>query len=156
MTEDLKSHIAKLDIQELRLMNGDHILAEVIWDKESDDIVIKDPLLLSGDKSVTEWFAFTEDQYFSIDKSSIIASGGVNFNSKVYFCRLVLTRNIKTNLLSGNPQSQEDIDMLREVAAILGQEGDIFISDVENEFADDEVERLYTGWQDDVDDTKIH
>ncbi len=147
MTDDLRDYISKLDIQELRLMNGDHIIAEVLWDRESDEIVIKDPLLLSGDKSVTEWFAFTDTQYFSIDKSSIIASGTLDFSSKAYFCRLVLSRNIKSNLMSGTPQSQEDLDMLREVVQILGQEHGV---------TPDEEDMSYEDWADKVDVNKVH
>ena len=148
MTDDLRTYISKLDIQEIRLTNGDHIIAEVIWDRESEEIVIKDPLLLMGDKSVTEWFAFTDSQYFSIDKSSIIASGTLDFNSKAYFCRLVLSRNIKSNLMNGSPQSQEDLDMLREVVQILGQEHGVT--------TDDGDEVVYEDWADQVDTNKVH
>ena len=159
MTDDLKSHIEKLDIQELRMANGDHIIAEVLWDRDSDDIVIKDPILVNNSpngKSFTEWFTFTDTQYFSIDKSSVIASGTVAFTAKVFFCRLVLTRNIKTNLLSGNPQSEEDIDLLKEIAVMMDKGESLFISDAENELADEQIEKLYANWGDDVDTSKVH
>ena len=52
MSDDLREHIAGLDIQEIRLVNGDHILAEVLWDRESPEMVIKDPIKLGIDKNV--------------------------------------------------------------------------------------------------------
>jgi hypothetical protein len=157
MTEDLREHIAGLNIQELRLMNGDHILAEVLYDHDSDDIVIKDPVQLtigpSGGRIFTEWFGFTDGQYFSIDKSSIIAAGNLDFSTKTFFCRLVLTRSIKNNILSGNPQDPEDLELLKEISLIMGN---VLVSKEENIIADQQVEELYEGWVEQVDESVVH
>jgi hypothetical protein len=158
MTDDLREHIASLNIQEIRLLNGDHILAEVLYDHESDDIVIKDPVQLTigptGGRVFSEWFGFTDGQYFSIDKSSIIASGNLDFQTKAFFCRLVLTRSIKTNILSGNPQDPEDLELLKEIALIMGS--DVLVSKEDNELADQQVEELYSNWADEVDGSIVH
>ena len=155
MSDDLREHIAGLDIQEIRLVNGDHILAEVLWDHESPEMVIKDPIKLGIDKNgvrtFVEWFSFTDDQYFSIDKNMIMAAGTVDFNSKLFFCRLILTKNIKYNMAAGYPQDQEDLDLLKEIALMMGST--VSISSSEDISVDQEE---YNTWMDEVDTSVIH
>ena len=155
MSDDLREHIAGLDIQEIRLVNGDHILAEVLWDRESPEMVIKDPIKLGIDKNgvrtFVEWFSFTDDQYFSIDKSMVMAAGVVDFSSKVFFCRMILTKNIKYNLANGYPQDQDDLDLLKEIALMMGSTTVTVTTD------DGENEITYgSEWVDEVDTTNVH
>jgi len=154
MSDDLREHIAGLDIQEIRLVNGDHILAEVLWDRESPEMVIKDPIKLGIDKNgvrtFVEWFSFTDDQYFSIDKNMIMAAGTVDFNSKLFFCRLILTKNIKYNMAAGYPQDQEDLDLLKEIALLMGST--VTVSSEDTSIDDEE----YNTWMDEVDTSVIH
>ena len=155
MSDDLREHIAGLDIQEIRLVNGDHILAEVLWDRESPEMVIKDPIKLGIDKNgvrtFVEWFSFTDDQYFSIDKNMIMAAGTVDFNSKLFFCRLILTKNIKYNMAAGYPQDQDDLNLLKEIALMMGST--VSISSSEDISVDQEE---YNTWMDEVDTSVIH
>lgn len=159
MSDDLAAHIKGLDIQELRLLGGAHILAEVLYDREVDEMVLKDPIEVgigaTGGRTFTEWFPFSGDQYFVIDKHNILASGSAAFDTKVLFCRLVIARNIRLAVLNHQPQSDEDLSLLKELTKMMGGlgMGDLETHDTDN---DDDMPDLYSDWAEDVDVNKVH
>lgn len=137
MNEDVSEYIDKLDIQEIRLINGDHILAEVLWDRETPEVLIKDPIKLGNDingvRTFVEWFSFTEDQYFSIDRSTIVASGSLDINTKLFFCRLIILKNIKFNNIMGLPQNEEELELLRNISTLMkAASGNVTLDEVED------------------------
>ena len=82
-----------------------------------------------------------------------MAAGNLDFSTKTFFCRLVLTRSIKNNILSGNPQDPEYLELLKEISLIMGN---VLVSKEENIIADQQVEELYEGWVEQVDESVVH
>jgi hypothetical protein len=125
MDNQVREYVHSLNIQEFRLSSGDHIIAEILIDEESSGIVLKDPIQISinaeGYRTFAEWFVFTEDQYFVIDNSNVIASGGVDFLSKLLFCKMVLTRTIKNKLLSGEQSDMSELELLKQLQILISE-----------------------------------
>lgn len=159
MSDDLIVHISKLDIQEMRLIGGAHIIAEVLYDRELDEMVLKDPIEIgigtTGGRTFTEWFPFTSDQYFVIDKHNILASGPAAFDTKVLFCRLVIARNIRLAVLNNLPQDTEELSMLKELTKMMGGFATGEVSDSQRSVEED-VADMYNDWADEVDTSTVH
>lgn len=123
--DQIKSHIQELNIQEFRLMNGDHIMAEILIDEDSSGIVLKDPIEIAvngdGYRTFAEWFVFTDNQYFVIDSSTVVASGEVDYLSKLLFCKMVLTRSIKNKLLSGMQSDLSELEYLKQLQLLISE-----------------------------------
>lgn len=142
MTNDLVEHITKLDIQELRMINGDHIIAEILFE-DDDEFTISDAIMIDkmvdGNTFYTEWFPFSDTKYMSLSKKHIIGSTTVGFEYKAMFYRLVITRNVKQNLLKGLAQNPDDIKLLKEISGI----------------EDTPQEESYAGWADQIDTSNV-
>lgn len=122
MTNDLAEHIKSLDIQEIRLSNGDHIIAEVVYDDANAEFVIKDPVEITVIDNVmqfTEYFPYCQDQYFVIERENIIACGKVNFPTKAIFVRSVLVRTVKKAVMYGGKSNPEDIGTISQLNSLI-------------------------------------
>jgi hypothetical protein len=147
MSEDLREYISGLDIHEVRLISGEHILAEIIFQSD-DEYSIKDPILVERDVGNTrtafiEWFPYAAEQYMSIDKAHIICSTEVDLHSKIHFCRMATANKVRRVSIAGGNPDHEDIELFRE---LLGAEVQI---NSESHPQDDE-------WLDAVDTSTLH
>ena len=146
MSDDLREYISSLDIHEVRLISGEHILAEIIFQSD-DEYSIKDPILIErvpgeARTAFIEWFPYAQEQYMSIDKAHILCSTEVDLESKIHFCRMATANKVRRATINGGGPDQEDVDMFKE---LLGAEGS-----VENHPQDD------ASWVDAIDNTVLH
>jgi len=124
MSDDLREYISKLDIHEVRLVSGEHILAEIIFQSD-DEYSIKDPILVErivGESRTAfiEWMPYAEEQYMSIDKAHIICSTEVDLHSKIHFCRMATANKVRRVGISGNIPDEEDVELFRELLVAEG------------------------------------
>ena len=119
MSEDLREYISGLDIHEIRLISGEHIITEIIFQSD-DEYSVKDPILVerSPGESHTafiEWFPYAAEQYMSIDKAHILCSTEVDLHSKIHFCRMATANKVRRANMTGNDPDQEDIELFKEL-----------------------------------------
>ena len=119
MSDDLREYISKLDIHEVRLVSGEHILAEIIFQSD-DEYSIKDPILVersfgSSNTAFIEWFPYAAEQYMSIDKAHIICSTEVDLYSKIHFCRMATANKVRRCTIAGGDPDHEDVELFREL-----------------------------------------
>lgn len=122
MTNDLKEHIQSLDIQELRLINGDHIIGEIVHDDVEAEFVVKDPVevtIYDGMIRFIEYLPYVEDQYFVIERSHIIASGNVDFETKAIFVRSALVKKVKRTVISKGRMDELDAELIAELNSLI-------------------------------------
>lgn len=119
MSDDLREYISSLDIHEVRLISGEHILAEIIFQSD-DEYSIKDPILIEripgeARTAFIEWFPYAQEQYMSIDKAHILCSTEVDLESKIHFCRMATANKVRRATVSGGGPDQEDVDLFKEL-----------------------------------------
>lgn len=152
MTNDLKEYIDSLDIQEIRLITGEHIMSEVLQD--NDEFILKDPLQLvnmgNGNMSYMEWFPYTSSSYFVIDKSHILASGSMDFESKALFCKITITNNVRKELIgkTENTIGSDTMHLLNDLNEILSKSKRMDL--------DEEPVTEYDSWEEHVDTNVVH
>ena len=147
MTNDLKEYIEQLEIQEFRLVSGEHVLSEIL-DESDDTYAVKDPILverIEHRQAFSEWFPYTDNTYFSIDKAHIIGCSRADFETKVMFCRMVTANNLKRELALTGQYDQSEVDMLNELTQL-----------VYNGSHDEHDAVIDTDWSNEVDTTIIH
>jgi len=147
MTNDLQEYIEQLEIQEFRLVSGEHVVAEII-DESDDTYSVKDPILverISNMQTFSEWFPYSDNTYFGIDKDHIIGCSAVDFHTKVMFCRLITTNNLKKELSTTGEYDSSEVEMLEQLTALAGMvDGHDPVIDNNND------------WSDDVDTNVVH
>lgn len=165
MDETIKAFIEDLDVYELHLINGDHLLALVNEDAD-DHIILKDPvkiLLQGNDRIYTNWFIHTESEEFSIHKFSTLASAEADFHSKVLFYRTVILKNIKAMGTSDILALTSAMNILKNLNIYLhgGIKSTGEPSLMPNTSDNDRDAKTYTvdinrNWTDDIDTSKVH
>ena len=142
MSDDLKQYIAELDIQEFRLISGEHIIAEILQEYD-DEYAIKDPLIIEKTQSMgnaySEWFPLSEQQYFSLSKSHILTSSGITFDAKVFFCRLVTANNVKKSEANGKTADNNDLEMLANIVKLSAIANQGTVNHIEDELNESEL-----------------
>ena len=154
MSNDLQEYIKSLDIQEIRLISGEHILAEILHQSD-DEFAIKDPILVerpigSGQTAFIEWFPYSEDQYFSLNKDHIVCASEVDYHSKVHFCRMATANKVRRIGVSGSDVSTDDMQLFRE---LLIEESNLNQSRHSSHTQDDAAE---PAWVESLDTSIIH